>query len=228
MVKRLTSTAQNISSTYYPQYLEDLLACNYAACEATIKQLLTLEVDLKEIYTGFFQRSLYDVGRLWEQNKITVSKEHVATALTETLITLLYPALFTRPRAGRKAMIACGAEGTHRIGAKIVADYFELLGWDCEFLNEPLTFKHLAEKDDADFPDLLAHSLSLSFQIPLLEQELHLIKTHFPQLPMIVGGQAFAKIDDSAWQKKNGVTIVRNLDALETYLLQYECRKVGE
>ena len=33
-------------------------------------------ISVKDIYLHVFQSSLYEIGRLWQENKITVAQEH--------------------------------------------------------------------------------------------------------------------------------------------------------
>jgi methanogenic corrinoid protein MtbC1 len=42
------------------------------------------------IYMDIFQESLYEIGRLWESNKITVADEHLGTAITQFVMSNLY------------------------------------------------------------------------------------------------------------------------------------------
>ena len=38
---------------------------------------------IQDLYADVFQDALYEVGRLWETNAITVAQEHMATAVTQ-------------------------------------------------------------------------------------------------------------------------------------------------
>ena len=45
---------------------------------------------LLDIYVEIFQESLYQVGRAWEMNELTVAEEHMATAITQYVIAQNY------------------------------------------------------------------------------------------------------------------------------------------
>jgi hypothetical protein len=51
-------------------------------------------VQVKSLYKDLFQKSLYRVGEVWEFNRISVAREHLATAITEGFLNLIYPMLF--------------------------------------------------------------------------------------------------------------------------------------
>jgi methanogenic corrinoid protein MtbC1 len=153
--------------------------------------LVKTNISIEDIYTQLFQRSLYQVGEYWELNKISVATEHMATAITENLMIRLQPKIFSTQRTGKKAVIACVANEYHQVGAKMVADIFEMNGWDGYFIgaNTPLTelIRFLESKN----PDLLALSLSIYYNLPELKNTVAKIRERFPDMPIMVGGQAF-------------------------------------
>ncbi len=60
--------------------------------------------------------------------------EHLATTITESLLTLVYPRILLPSTSIKRRVVACVANEYHQIGAKMVADVFELNGWDGYFL----------------------------------------------------------------------------------------------
>ena len=90
-----------------------------------------------DIYVDVFADSLHRVGKLWEQNKISVAQEHIATSITQYAIAAIYPRLVP-VSIQRGRMIVTGVSGElHQIGANLVADAMDrMAGW-CAFL-EPI------------------------------------------------------------------------------------------
>jgi MerR family transcriptional regulator, light-induced transcriptional regulator len=70
-----------IEEGLYQTYLNALLNGRRKECQDMVHQLLKAKVEIKELYTDLFRRSLYTVGELWENNRITVANEHLATAM---------------------------------------------------------------------------------------------------------------------------------------------------
>jgi MerR family transcriptional regulator, light-induced transcriptional regulator len=175
----------------YDRYLELLLAGDRNGCSGIVSRFLDDGIPIRNLYVELFQRSLYRVGELWEQNLISVAREHLATAVTEFLLNLVYPRIFAEEHCGRTAVVACVANEQHQLGAKMVADIMELNGWNGYFLggNRPVT--DLLSLIREQQPDLLALSLSIHANFPLLLDALAVIRRDFPLLPIIVGGQAF-------------------------------------
>ena len=117
-----------IDESVYENYLTALLAGRRSECHSIVQRLLDEDIDLKKLYTDLFQRSMYRVGELWENNRITVANEHLSTSITESLLNLAYPSIFARERIGRKVVISCAVNEFHQIGGKMVANIFEFNG----------------------------------------------------------------------------------------------------
>lgn len=180
-----------ITDPLYQEYLSLLLNGKRAACSRMVLSLIDQGIDLKTLYTDLFQKSLYEVGELWEYNKISVAKEHLVTAITEGLLNLIYPTLFLGKRTHKKVIISCAANEFHQIGGKMVADIFEIQGWDTHFLGANMPLDQMLHHIDEVKPDLLGLSLSVYFNMPSLIKGIEAVKTNFTNLDIVLGGQAF-------------------------------------
>ena len=80
-----------ITDDLYQAYLACLLAGDKAGCRRIVADLLGAAIEIKELYTDLFQRSLYEIGDLWECHEVSVAVEHLATAITDSLLHLVYP-----------------------------------------------------------------------------------------------------------------------------------------
>ncbi|MDZ7794219.1 MAG: cobalamin-dependent protein [Spirochaetia bacterium] len=210
-----------IREKHYSTYLQALLSGDQKRCTEIVSQLLDEKVDIKMLYNQLFQRSLYETGELWEMNKISVATEHLATSITESLLTLVYPIIFSKPHNERTAIVSCVANEFHQIGGKIVADFLELNGWHAHFLGANTPVKDLVEFIDKKEPDLVALSLSLYFNLPKLHKTIEVIRAHNQKLPILVGGQAFRWGGQELQYGYEGVRLLTSLDELESVMKTY-------
>lgn len=180
-----------ITEIIYNSYFTVLLSGNKKECSRIVGELIHQKISVYELYIHLFQHSMYQVGKLWENNKISVAVEHMATSITEGLLNLVYPALFSAEHIGKSAVISCVPNEFHQLGAKMVADIFELNGWDGYFLGANTPSNELLRIINEKRPDLLALSMSIYFSIPQLEQTIETVQAVYPQLDIIVGGQGF-------------------------------------
>jgi methanogenic corrinoid protein MtbC1 len=208
-----------IDEKVYQRYVAALLAGRRSECREIVEALLAAGVPIRQLYTGLFQRSMYRVGELWETNIITVGNEQLATSITEGLLTLIYPKLFASPRSGKRAVISCSANEYHQIGGKMVADLLELNGWDCAFHGAGTAPDVVLESIQETKPDAAGLSLGILSHLDGLTQMIERMKTDFPQLDLLVGGQAFAWGGVDVISRYRGVEYISGLDDLE--------RKIG-
>lgn len=210
-----------LTQEVYYTYLHHLLNGERKACTTIVNNLTASSFPIDQIYVQLFQRSLYEVGELWEKNRISVATEHLATALTEMLMIRLQQQLFAIARNGRKAVIASVANEYHQVGAKMVADIFEWQGWDAYYLGANTPPDELIRFLDKHRPDLLGLSLSLYFNMPLLKNTIRQIRDPFPKLPIIAGGQAFRWGGKEIIQEFERVQLIGNIMDLQNFLKNY-------
>src|SRR6186713_3119892 len=99
---------QALDETAYEGYLAALLRGDRAECARLVQNLVSAGADLRGLYLDVFQRALYAVGELWERQKISVAVEHLATAITERMLTLVQPHVFARRGPGKGSiLVAC-------------------------------------------------------------------------------------------------------------------------
>lgn len=172
-------------------YLNALLEADRASAERMIFDAVDTGVSLPDIYLHVFQRTQREIGRRWQMNLLTVAHEHYCTACTQLIMSCLSERLFDTPRIDR-TLLAAGVEGElHDVGVRMVADFFELEGWDTIYLgaNTPTTaiLKYLRGRR----VDVLAIGATMTFHVRRLAQLIREVR-ELPQRPRIlVGGYPF-------------------------------------
>lgn len=209
-----------ISDGLYQNYLNCLLKGRRLVCHQIVQQLLDREILIRNLYTDLFQRSLYRVGELWEHNRITVAREHLVTALTEGLMGRVYPVLFHMEKTskGKKVIVSCAANEFHQVGGKMVADLFEMNGWDAYFIGANTPVDQLIKHIDEEAPDMVGLSLSVYFNLSNFKTALEAIRTHYPTLDIMVGGQAFKWGGLDLLRGRSGMEYIATLEHLENVL----------
>ena len=169
------------------------------------------------LYETLYKPALYRVGELWEINKISVADEHLATAITESLMNGLFSHIISRERKNKRVVVSCIEGEQHQVGSKMVADVFEMHGWDALYLgaNTPLT--ELIPFLEKNKPEIIAISLAIYWNIPTLEKWVIELTERFPTMQIILGGQAFAQNRSHSFHKKN-TTIIQDLNQLESFI----------
>lgn len=206
----------------YERYLTSLLAGNRMECARIVEDLVAAGTELKVLYTELFQRSQYQVGELWEHQRVSVAVEHLATAITERMLTLVQAQAFSRPSVDRTIVIACVADEFHQLGGRMVADLCELRGWRGYFLGANTPLADLLQLIEERRPQLVGFSLSVYFNLPALLKALAAVSARYPELPILVGGQAFRWGAQAALSPYPKASYIGSLDELEQMLATHE------
>jgi methanogenic corrinoid protein MtbC1 len=211
-----------ITPKIYNDYFENLTAGRRMKCLDQVSSLLDQGIDLKMLYLDLFQKSLYEIGHLWETGKISVATEHMATAITEYLMTLAYPILFSAAHIGRSAIVSCVANEFHQIGGKMVADLIEASGWDSFFLGANTPVAEMIDMIQEKKPDILALSFSVFFNMPHLIAAIEQVRKANTHLPILVGGQAFQWGGGDIASKYPNLYFLESLPQVEIFLSQFK------
>ena len=175
------------------QYLNHLLSGKRDNASNVIDQLVEKGVSVTEIYEHIFQATQYEVGVLWQRNKITVAHEHYCTAATQLIMSRLYPIIFSGKKNGLK-LIACSvASELHEIGIRMVSDFFEMDGWDTYYMGSNMPEDQLLQSLREHDANLLAISVTLPIHISRVESIIRNVRENpdFRNLKIMAGGYPF-------------------------------------
>jgi methanogenic corrinoid protein MtbC1 len=174
------------------RYVEALLAGDTIAARGLVDESLRL-VDVAGVYLRVVQPALYEVGVRWEEARIGVGDEHVATSVSEVVLADLAGRLPQRARRKLTALVACGPGELHAVGSRVVADFLDADGWDVLHLGATTPGGALAELVVARQASLVAVSIALPQRIPEVAGACRRLRA-LPRPPLIaLGGQAFAE-----------------------------------
>jgi len=154
-------------------------------------------LNLGGIYLDLFQPALREIGRLWQENRISVADEHLATAITEAAMARAYERAFTwRSVMGRTIIAACADVERHEVGLRMLCDLLDLEGWHTTCLGAAVPVKSLVSMVQRRRPHVIALSATLSPHLPRLRTTIEAIREALTdERPLIiVGGRAF--LDD--------------------------------
>lgn len=184
------------------KYLHFLLNRERHQAARLIYELVEKQEDLRNIYLRIFQESQREIGRLWQTNQVTVAQEHYCTAATQQIMAQLYPHIFAATPGDRKMIMACASAELHELGARMVADFFEMDGWDTYYLGANVPAESILSEVKNSGAHLLGLSVALPDKIPLVAnviEELHSANFERP-IAVLVGGRPF-NVDPELWKK---------------------------
>ncbi len=207
-----------IREVYYLDYFNGLLEGNKNVCRRIVDKLLEEKTDIIEIYTGLFQKTLYQVGKMWDLNKLSVGDEHLGTEITEELLYYCSSRITPVRQLNKKALVTCVNKEYHKLGARMAADVFVLNGWETYFLGASTPNKEILKYIDLKKPEIVGLSFSFYINVMKLFDVVREIKNNFPGQRIILGGRAELNGQAEILNKYEDVHYFNTIEALNSYL----------
>ena len=142
-------------------FLDHLLSGEKVRASQFITSKVEAGMALPDIYLHVFKPAMYEIGRRWQQNRLTVDKEHYCTAIAQAIMAQFYPQIFSTPRKQKTILAACVGSELHEMGVRMLCDVFELEGWDSIYLGAAVPEAGLMNAIDEHHPDLVALSVTM-------------------------------------------------------------------
>lgn len=210
----MTPSASGLSLDLFDAYLQAIREGDRRAAFGVVDGAREAGVDLNRLYVEVFQPAMREVGRLWQDNVITVADEHVATAITQAAMARAFEQIFTwGDGEGRSLVAACADTERHEVGLRMICDLLELNGWNTTYLGATVPVESLVMMVERKKPDAVALSVSIAPHLPRLRLMIEQIRSLIRNPPLIlVGGRPF--LEDPTLATRLGADLTAD-DAVE-------------
>ena len=179
-------------------YLTALLRADRRTAVQVIDGAARAGASIRDLYLDVFQPVQREIGRLWQNNEISVAEEHYCTASTQAMMATFYPKILATPRIGRKVVMACVGNELHEIGTRMVADFFEMAGWDGIYIGANTPASALIEMVCRERPDVVALGVTMTYHLGTAEKLVQQLRgdDRCKDVKVIVGGYIFQEHTD--------------------------------
>lgn len=181
-------------------YLDFLLRGDRRGASKLILKAVEEGQQIKDIYLEVFEPVQKEIGRLWQINQINVAQEHFASAVTQFIMAQLYPQIFSGERINRTMIAASIGNELHEIGIRMVADFFEMEGWNTYYLGANVPQNSFLQEIKNKKPNIVAISVTISFNLQNISALIQKIRKIDPNVKIMVGGYPFL-VDTKLWEK---------------------------
>jgi methanogenic corrinoid protein MtbC1 len=184
------------------QFVDALLAPSVVDAVELARTHITSVDHIRVWWNQIIRPAMYEVGRLWEGGRITAAQEHLATAITQRVMSIFYPMILGQPRTRGKLVFAASPGELHELGPRIVADLLEIQGWDVYFTGANTPVEDLVGMVRDLKAPFLCLSTTLSFNLTQVKSVIDRVKASGldPVPRVIVGGQAYYS-DPMLWRR---------------------------
>ena len=149
-------------------YLQAVRVGDRRRALATIERAQEAGLGLRELYLDVLQPVMREIGRLWQENEMTVAEEHLATAITMSAMLRLSLHTVLADGAPRLMIAACSETERHEIGLRMLCDLLDAEGWETVFLGPSVPAESLERMVRERKPHVVALSASITPHLPQL------------------------------------------------------------
>ncbi|QDT33264.1 ATP-binding protein [Thalassoglobus polymorphus] len=183
-------------------YLAFLLATRRGKALEIVMQAVGLGVDIESIYLHVIQPAQQELGRLWETGKISVAQEHYCTAATQFVMSQLQPYFISNHSSSRTLVATCVGDELHEVGLRIVADLFEVNGWNSVYLGANVPAESIVQSLVANRAQVLALSTTMTQHLFELADVISVVRDNpgCKNIKIVVGGYPF-NVDPFLWKR---------------------------
>lgn len=172
--------------------------------------------------------AMYHVGKLWENNAISVADEHLATAVCDFVLSKIESDYQTpRKKQHYKVLLFGVEEEQHYIGLKMVADTFKEHGWRVRYLGPDLPIEHSLLQIKKFRPDVIGISAALSYRIPIIKKSIEAFAQLEWKPTIMIGGRLAYKFDLSEFESSQ-VMVIKNIGHLTHWFKEGREESINE
>lgn len=181
------------------RYLRLQLAGDRRAALELVEVALRQGKTVEHLRGRVVQEAQREIGRLWQEDRITVAQEHMATAISQLVLSHLFQHADFRERIPKKILVSCVPGEHHEFPARLLADTLDVAGYHVRFLGADVPLDSLIRAVEAETPDVVALSVTMLFHLSAARNAVRALRTRIPHPPQIaVGGNVFANAPELA------------------------------
>jgi diguanylate cyclase (GGDEF)-like protein len=179
------------------------------AAEAIADEALQRGIAVEEIYSHVIAVAMNRIGHLWQEGKISIASEHLATAISQGVMARLFPHLLRGKQRSRERVMLAATQGEHHVlGLRMVADTLEGAGFDVRYLGADVPLEALLEACRVHAPSVLLLAASMPLNVPTMIWEIGEVGK-LGQPPSVMAGGGAARL---AIEKGLDVPVVENCE----------------
>ena len=211
---------------YYKEFIIYFEEENKEKCvEITLKKLSQNEIDVTTLYNQILEPALNNMVCEIESSHMCIWKEHVRSSIIRTIIECCYPYVIKEKnqrflgKSSGKVVVLCPDGEYHEIGARMVADFFTLSGFDTTFVGSSTPKVEFLSVIQYLMPDYVAISVTNYFNLVSAKATIDMIHANCSKpIKIYVGGHAF-KNNPDAMKKIGADELIQDSSEIEKIAL---------
>lgn len=194
------------------------------AVSMILDKLESGELDILTLYSDILTPAQNELV-CWQDDFLCIWREHVRTSIVRTIIECCYPYVVKETKKysvanGEKVIIGCPSEEYHEIGARMVADYFTLLGFHVTFVGANTPQSEIMNAIVHVKPKIVGISVTNFYNLvaagKIVSSLAQIRKEKDLDFKIVVGGNAF-RLNPRAHEEMGADTVLQTFGDLKRY-----------
>nr|WP_255648248.1 B12-binding domain-containing protein [Pseudalkalibacillus hwajinpoensis] len=168
-----------------------------------------------EVLTKAMQR----IGKLWEENEISVADEHLATTTCDYVLSRYahFRKITNKNENGPKALFLCIEQEQHYLGLKMISLLFQEYGWQTKLFGANLPLEYAVEKTEKWGASVVGISVSILYHAERLNRYVTELEALGNPPEVLVGGRLTSQYNLSKYCSQQ-TTLVPDLHRVREWL----------
>lgn len=188
--------------SYQKNYSEFLNALHQFDKNAVVAMSMSLlesgQVTIVDLYENYLAKGLSEIASNNKSQSIPIWQEHVMSNIVRSVIEISYPYVQEEKTKNTvklpqlTAVIVCLAEEYHDLGARMVQDFLEILGFDTLFIGANTPDHEIEDAIASIQPNLVCISITSYYHLTQLHKLAESLDAKFTprQFKLAIGGYA--------------------------------------
>jgi methanogenic corrinoid protein MtbC1/DNA-binding XRE family transcriptional regulator len=154
---------------------------------------------IQDTYQYILEPVLHQIGDLWEQGRVDIYTEHLASQTIRNIMANLRTRIAQREKKNLRFLGMAASGELHDIGLQMATDFLYMDGWDTFFLGTYLPTQETLKAILSYNPQVLGISVTIHHHLDSAANLISFLKSHLTDpkgLKVIVGGRAFVNQGD--------------------------------
>jgi MerR family transcriptional regulator, light-induced transcriptional regulator len=179
--------------------MEDKKKC----MDFAVGKLLNNEMDVGTLYEKILRPALNSMNTCLKTDPECIWREHIKTSIVRGIIESSYMFIVKEldgvDMKGKKVMVVCPENERHEIGARMVADFFTICGYESIFIGGSTPDDQIYSAISRKNPDYLALSVTDYYNLSAANRIITNVRQLFgDRVKIVVGGNAFRHNEEFA------------------------------
>ena len=184
-------SVEKTAARFSRRYLDAVRVGDAATAETVVGDALAAGITAAAVQSMVIEPAMVRIGELWQENAITVADEHLATAISHSVLVRLFDALAVAPPRSCPKVLLAAPEGQHHVlGLRMIADVLEGAGFDVLYLGPDVPVGALRTAVAQHEPAIVGLSFAISANVASLAASILAVHEARPEAKVMLGGRA--------------------------------------